>query len=594
MIFQTQELLFFTLNDCTAISFERYVRFTGKEYVKNSEFRYLRQPSGDPITFKHLLDLEYFIEGLPVHRIANLLIIIDQYSLDLGDNRTLELLDEIILLYPEVKITFLSCNDDWVSLFDSHKLECQIEKPEKCSHDRCESCKNYRSDDGRKGYDRCSVSLVLPYIHSFDLGKLLNADPENISGSNGPEPFTLLVRGQSNMFDASNLRNLVKQRTFDKITTRSNFAREQCSRAHNKALVAEEELSQAYTAAYGMYVMGYSVLPVVSAAELKYLQKKKTEAWPSWIILRDYDLQYEDYKEVRLDLYHLRGLMRVDSHGKSIDQHNDDKYWKWDRCDDIWGKMPFSKVGYSMFLSRFDVSDKKINPQICQPKLFNRLNDGFYDKNLGIAVEKSSKQKALLNGLAKPLDGIYELLDVPQIRSVWRASQTQEPFDYTRSSVGGHSTPPFTFHIAQNLINRAQQYYDEKLYLPAALLAREALEILNGFHFILMLEAVYIYAVAETCLDLDSMGINEDRLATNSVFRLKSLNKLVERICKDNPKARRSVLSQIFNDIKLLNRSQEQFKSGDVALNELINARFGITRHRIKEFFRNELRQFKP
>ncbi len=549
MHFQTQEILFFTLNDHTAGAFERYVRFNKKEYKEMSEFYLIRDEVqvNKPKTFSHIRDLFFFMDVLSLQRLANLILIIDLYSLPEDDEKSnKKLLKELIISYPEVKIVFFSVGDDWQKIFEKQEIKCKIKT-------RCDDCSNLVD---------CKISLS--YIHTFAFLKKTTSGL-NDEYANEIMDFDLLIRGQSNLFDASNLRNVIKQSFCDKIKVRTNYPRSQCSRNNSFALVVEEELPQAYFNAYGMYVNGYRALPVVSCKEMDEVCEESTLKDSSLkLIIRDYDLQFEDYGSPD-KLIELRGLK------PNYDEENKTKFKFWEKKTDLWEKVR-QRNTKTYFITRFDKNVHKNKPKVKLKinTLWKRKKADFDD--FGIYITRN-EEEAFLRGLAKPLNGLYELHDIKEIKKTYKSIRYEPDIDINREGEGEdrHATPPFIYHISENLLNRSKKYFSERMFMLSALLAKEALEVLNGFHFMLMLKAIHLHAIAETHLIVSTMGIDERILAKNTINRLKDIQNHVERICKDNPKARKNVLKQIYNDIRNILYEKEFFKAADMALNEFVN-----------------------
>ncbi len=665
MIFQTQELLFFSLNPHTTRAFERYVRFGSKEYQDMSVFRLIRDAydkvHGGSVdkNFMNLRELFFFLDALSLPRLANLIIVIDQYSLPgNSEKENKQIIKELIVQYPEVKIVFLSTENDWTSLFNEFELKCSSQTEGGFCNPPDESC-NINAN-------KKVCTIKTPNIHSFSIYEM---------------DFNMLIRGKSNLFDASNLRNTVKQDFFDQINVKSNYHKTQCSRLNKLSLVVEEEIPQAYFNAYAMYVSGYRVWPVCSCLELKkipdWLNENKVNAK---ITVRDFDLQFEDYETKETDyisLHELRGIKKMyyidneklkNDYGSNdeidfekpsqealqklyncklkikkgikltqddenslnelinaiglnkiignplsiINQNENNNWWvrllasftsntrnntiesnvwyldfldyKWELYnetesttnDTIWKRIK-EVCDLIVFVSRFDNTKSPDKPKIQLSKFprSEKNNNEREDYSMGIKLEGKF---AYLRGLAKPLNGIYELYDIKEIRDDFILAKETEAdiICIDRDSSGGHAVPPFIFHIADNLLFRAGKYLRENMFLLASLLAKEAMEILNGFHFMMMLKAIHLHSIAETRLIVNTMGLNEDVFTKNTKKRLDEIKKHVNRICYDNPKAKNNVLNQIFNDIRHVCEEKELFKAADVALNEMVNVRHGL------------------
>lgn len=623
MVFQTQEVLFVSLNNALSISFERYVKQTHKEFIQFYPFHLIRNTDGSPILFSHVLQISHFLENLQLERLSNLIIIIDSYSIDVSD----DLIKELILKYPEVKTLFLSFDGQWIKKFHPIQIRCNLTLGEICSNKNCRSC---LENGDSKPY--CRINL--PYIHNF------NPLEEN--------EFDLIVCGKSNLFDASNLRNYIKQDFYKTIHVQSNYPKNQCSRLNHFALSIEDEISLAYYNGYALYANGYSSLPIISCLELKTIRENTQVIFKDKhtdLIIRDYDLQFEDYNG-KYNLHQLRGIQK---HYFIREYYNPSDYFKefikilcetrktlenslvnnknvktgltyidklqsilvlneddqsklkklhnfklenvkgkktrkelknityylnlimsvWIRHNDIWENFNNEQTT-TYFLTRLSQTPNTNEPYINNQYFINNHNYSGLE-----VLFKNGNPYAVLRGINKPHNGIYALTDISEIHSTYLSSRDNCKISIKREGSDGHSVPPFLFHIADSLIKRSQGYYDSKMYMLSALLAKEASEILNGFHLMLSLEALYQLAIAEACLITESLGVEENSIAKNTKSRLKDISDEVERLCGENEQARKNVLTQIYNDIRHIFKDKEQFKSADIALEELISTRFG-------------------
>lgn len=554
MIFQTQEVLFFTLNNNRAKSFNDYITTTGMEFRKFSSFIFYREVNGKEKTFRHIQELAYILERLELERLANFIVIIDYNSLPDEDLSREEYSDEVfyskkikelILQYPEVKFVFEGNDDGWLSLFKETELQCKLEDNYKC--EKCISNKE------------CKIKIK--YIHEF------NYFVDNA--------FALLINGKSNLFDASNLRNAIKQEFFgdDNLKIQTNYPKTQCSRNNNLALCIDEEIQQSYFNSYAMYIHGFRAMPVVSYRELEKIAndtEKIIDEKDIKIIIRDYDLQFEDGDPE--EIHYLRGMKRETDKWSGVNKTIDDKVGEKKKVT-FWDKF---KVIDTYFVSRFDESDNDNTPNVQPPsqfsKEFKRQNNQATNEKSGIRFTADNK-KAYLSGLPKPVDGLMEFRTIPEVsKNVDIITETTD-FKINRNE-GGHSVSPFITHIAESLISRSHNYYNNGHYMLAALLAKEATEVLNGFHLMMMLDATHLQSISENAMVMSILGGDERKLANHTTTRLNQIECEINRICIDNPGARKNVLNQIYNDIRHTCRSKEQFKSADVALGKMIENRF--------------------
>jgi hypothetical protein len=692
MHFQTQEILFFSLNKQTAESFERYITNTKKEYVSSAPFILLRESKNKALEFEHIQELHYKLEHMELGRLANLIVIIDPYSLPCYEGIEKEYsqeIKELVLQYPEVKFVFFCIEEnmyDWQSIINANKelaiqcTECchewqingKCKEEDNCTCKKGENCeKTMACEPPNMVCKPPNITIKLPYIHSFYFYE--------------KDAFKLLINGKSNLFDASNLRNLIRQDFFQQIKVGSNYPKSQKSRAKNLALCVDEEIHQSYFNAYAMYVHGFRAMPVVSYSELKYLHERFDDLNDLEVIIRDYDLQFENLpssseviiKDTTITKYTI-DILRGLKYGKVKD--NKEYKYKWFNLhDDFWDNFKGVPI---YFVSRFDKSVRQDIPHIDLKRFKKNKNndsgiicnkdtktqmkhkrlaklcafvaswlkikkteskteiktsclrafvtktasklcalvsswlkrkdkDSQTDNNdissssassninqnqteiktsclrafviktasklcalVSSWLKRKEKNFAYLRGIPKPINGIFEFQKIANVKDRYKDSKEKADFRISRSG-GEHAVSPFITHIAESLINRSKQYYKQKMFMLSALLAKEAMEVLNGFHLMLMLETIYWQAVAENAMVMSTLGSDEDELAKNTRQRLKAIREEVERFCKNNPSARKNVLSQIFNDIRNTCREYEQFKSADIALKEFVNLRHG-------------------
>jgi hypothetical protein len=186
-------------------------------------------------------------------------------------------------------------------------------------------------------------------------------------------------------------------------------------------------------------------------------------------------------------------------------------------------------------------------------------------------------EKAYLRGISKPVNGIFAFHQIESIKKVFDESleNPASVLNINRDE-GGHSVSPFITHIAESLLSRSRAYYQNGMYMLSAIMAKEATEILNGFHLMMMLESIYWHTLAETSLVNNILGIDENMIAKNTAKRLYYVKKQVIRLTQNNKRARSNVLNQIFNDVRQLCHEKELFKAADIAFNELVNIRYGV------------------
>ena len=128
------------------------------------------------------------------------------------------------------------------------------------------------------------------------------------------------------------------------------------------------------------------------------------------------------------------------------------------------------------------------------------------------------------------------------------------------------------------MVHRAQWYYEKGRYRLAALVAGEALEVLNGFHKSLMNKAYYIQAVSENAMAMSLLGGDEGVLRKDVSFRLnKKVKDDVNRMISNDEEYKYNLLYNIFNDCMLFCQQKEYFDAADEALSIMVNEKDGIT-----------------
>lgn len=616
MIFKNQELLFFSLNDLTAKAFELYVSVSQIENNEFSQFTLIRnEHDGNKAKlFNHFNELFPLLDNLDLVRLANLIIVIDTYSLPNPEHNSVSekiksKIKELFIRYPEVKIVFFDKDsiidlylDDISSFNDlySNIIRCSgIKENNKCVRKNC--------SDG-SGVD-CSLKIKsLHKFNPFQKIEILKSEgqEDDKNGTTSISAFDYLVRGQSNIYDASNIRNSIKQWFYSEIGVKANYRRAQCSRVSHLALSVEEEIWQSYFNGYALYSLGYRVLPVVSCLELRRIVAKCDPKKDSIdLVVRDYDLQFEDYQNVKYNLQRLRGLknppkelqeeklkwysLLISKFKKGFGRNRElDKEKKWKLAKGVWDKLLEKHTNAKIsFITRLDTTFNKSYPCLNNSyfkKIYNKSNTSK-DKKLneeeqkairaGMAITESNH--AILRGITKPINGIFAMLAIDEaISEVYELSIDTDYMNTDRDEERGHSIPPVILHIAEVLLNRSKEYYKKKMFMLSALLAKETMEVLNGFHFMMMLESLYWLTLAETNLIISTLGIDEKAIEINTLKRLKNVKTQVKRITKNNSHARSNVLHQIFNDVRQACYEKELYLAADVALNELVNVREGL------------------
>ncbi len=409
---------------------------------------------------------------------------------------------------------------------------------------------------------------VLSDFHCFDMGN----DEDSAFNQ-----FILLLRGRNNIYDASNLRAAIKQYKFEKLHVDDNYKELNKSRRENAAVVVEEEYHQAMFNSYCLYANGYRVFPIMTAAELVWINEKKdilayiNEQKSKTLLVRDYDLQFideknpsvkkkrEDCNKKNSTTYNtvdlIRGAKRNQEPGRETNQEQERK-----------AKFKLINTKENPFWNGFEGCDKFF------------ISKGDDDVEVDLKSNKLmavTKEKLILQGIKKPIEGIYA--SVQQFDFVKRryVSSRDEDSFVTRRIEGDHSCPLDIYGIARAMVHRAENYYYRKNYRLAAVVAGEALLVLNGFHRSLMCRAYYIQAVSENAIAMSLLGGEEERLQEDIKIRLG--NKLQEEVARliKSPD-RKNLLYNIYNDCMLFCKEREYFNAADEVLNIMVQVKEGV------------------
>lgn len=538
-----EKVIYFSLNPVRKASFYRYVKTKGLCYEQKFSFSL----EGENDSFSDPRDLIPLIE-----RNSNkdtLHIIIDYVSCCGTGKETnySTVLRDIIMCYPEVQFLF----DETFVRKDPGNIK-EIEDPKRYKYD----FSNFLFWHTKK------MESVFTEFHQFDLKDL---EDEYVK-----KQFIRLLKGCNNMYDASNLRYAIKRYKREELSVNQNYKNLQESRSKHVAVVVEEEYHQNMFNGYCLYACGFRVFPIVSATELRWINEVapdelKKEGEP--LLLRDYDLQFVD--ENRVEQVHGDSDNEVDYiRGAKIDKHTGkyalvekdvsdaiNPYWKA-----FSGEMTYF-VSKGEQTIDIDLKDEKDIP---------------LEKHMEVVGEGG--QRLQLRGIKKPMEGIYaSIRRIPVVKERYNESREKEdnPFIISRQEVDGHSCPLDIYGIARSMVHRSECYYQNGRHRLAALVAGEALEVLNGFHKSLMKRAYYVQAVSENAMAMSLLGGSEGRLREDVKFRLKTkVREDMKRMIEDESD-RFNVLYNIFNDCLLFCREKEYFLAADEALSIMVNEKDG-------------------
>lgn len=554
-----EEVLYFSLNPERKNTFYDYIKGMKFCYEKMFSFRLI----GENLTFNDPRDLLPIIEENKWK--DSLHIIIDYMSCcncDDTDNYPTVIRD-IIMAYPEVQFLFdetfvTKTNGNWCFL-------------------------NFLFQDARDNIGGICVNIdkeptfisVLEKFHQFDLSDYIKQKDDSEQKDN---PFILLLKGRNNMYDGSNLRCAIKAYKFDKqLHVQNNFIKLATSRSKNLAVVVDEEYHQAMFNGYCLYANGYRVLPIMSATELLWINKITDETIKQSLLIRDYDLQFIDENRVTPDL-------KIDTYALTHGERTCEQ--KINKIDYIRGaKECRDDEGNVLFYKCFPFTDNTdTNPfwEIFEENKTYFISKG--DKCLKIDVGKKPFDEKHMNddgekngilylrGLKKPVEGIYASVQtIKPVKIRYGESRDTNAFVTRRLDGEGHSCPLNIYGIARSMVHRAEEYFKEGGHRLAALVAGEALEVLNGFHKSLMYQAYYVLAVSENALAMSLLGGDEQILRKDVSFRLNvKVKEDIKRMIPDEDD-RYNLYYNIYNDCMLFCQEKEYFNAADEALSAMVH-----------------------
>lgn len=621
----TNKLLYFSLDKETRKSFHQYAEKSRAVYEHSFQ---LVDKNSELCDYGHASDLMVILEHIDQHEdLGHFFVIIDYLSLFCDENKSnkefdspqkaSDIIRRAILKYPD--ILFLFDESGAVKKNDSGKDQYDF-------LDFLFNCKGIPKDK-----DYPAPNCIRKELHQFNV-------------RDNSDPFFFISRARDNLFDGSNLRYFVKQFLYNEFRfARRNFRFEQRSRAEHLAFCVEKEASQNKFNSYALYANGFRVTQVLSAEELKFLNEKcptddtnsekqgvsKSEnsnaetfiefARPD-IIVRDFDLQFNV-----IDTSNKTEKYSIDkSEDNSDKSENNSICFEINEIDKIRGAKFFDKESFCKQSKpepdKVCVDDslvgkwKKIednNPYWSNIEVFGspakfcgRLSKHFSTyyitkKEDNIVISHSQKKhisrsgkKLKLPGLIKPVSGIYtsfrQFTEV-QERVISIRNKEDETYSIcTKRKNHDHSRPLDVYDLAKSMIERAERCYTNENYVRSAVIASEAIEVMNGFHTSLTLKAYSIKSKAENAIAIDILGGSEKELCEDACVRIEMIKKDVARLLSSNKGQSINVLSQIYSDCRNYCKEKEHFDSEDIFLDAMAKLNEGGIRpvfEKIKELF---------
>ena len=532
-------------------------------YTRNAQFRRLEAPA-----FGHAADLRIMLENFEGN-LQSLHVIVDIASIP---ERQMEHIRSTIIEYPETPFRF----DRRAGVAEGVMLERLFPQQEVlrdvgARQDREELLKNWQQV--LSGIDTSLVEFS--WEDSDDEDEII---------------ISRIICGLDNTFDASNLRYALKFRKCLslKVDHNRNFMRKQDSRQQNLALCIDEDTRQNFLNSYTLYANGYRVLPVTTRKELALVNRPGFLKGKG-VVVRDFDLQFEDEDGESVD--EIRGYkycteadlaVRRNRGGKAVSHYklhwNDFTSTFEGRENRYWSNVYSSGETFPIYF----VTTGPHYSRVARPKEGDRPR-----------IEDDGR-RLVLPGLYIPVCGIYRPFHaIRAIRQTYeqtryRPGQADYKIDTARKD-HDHSTPLDIYWMVDKMIRRADRYYEEKQFILSALVAGEAIEIMNGFHHRMMVIAYSILAKAENAIAMDVMGSNEDVLARDTRFRVTKIQEDIERFYHGfKGENSQNVLNRIFSDCRNLCKAYEHFASEEVFISAMGHLNEGFS---LGKLFRNV---FKP
>ena len=263
---------------------------------------------------------------------------------------------------------------------------------------------------------------------------------------------------------------------------------------------------------------------------------------------------------------------------------------------------PFNKLQNGMVLTKPDEStffnrvSKRLQQRIVNKRMVGIINQPLIEdseaenalvQSSGLLFQKANNKsnhggKYFLVGLSKEIEGMYDLLNMPAygndqnniIKQTYQNSRDYREILKDRQDMDSHSIPPLNRCIVDRLIKKAKSYYETKQYLLAAINASEALEVLNGLAKSLAYEALHLKVVSEVQMELRIKGVGAFKQVLKE--RINNIHRQKKRLAGDNKEAERNITMQIFNDLRVIYETNEQFGAADDAFAVAKKAEIGL------------------
>ena len=180
-----------------------------------------------------------------------------------------------------------------------------------------------------------------------------------------------------------------------------------------------------------------------------------------------------------------------------------------------------------------------------------------------------------------PLSKSEEQVSIDKIIEADRQDKHQRWTITTERQNHNHGVPLDLYDLAKNMIARASDYYKREKFIKSAIVSSEVIEVLNGFHEALVLEAYHILAISENAIAMNTIGGNEEDLSLDANFRISKIASEVERLMDRAGNYRRkyryNVLNQIFSDCRAFCKEKKHFESENRFISAIAHINEGYT-----------------
>ena len=444
-------------------------------------------------------------------------------------------------------------------------------------------------------------------------------------------PFSAVINGRDNLFDGSNLRYVVKcYLYYDLKCSRFNFSVIQETRCKKLAFCVEEELSQNRFNSYALFANGFRVLPVTSALELINLNNNSAKNGDNVlapdVIIRDYDLQFPDAPDNKYEIIRKSGGTEVKININEVDKIRALKYL------DKQSGAPSEVIDRWLVLRDEELKPYWNNIKARKAKVyFISKGDSNMDIRPDIDMQESLEdlsEKLHVKGIYKPVTGLFfpmwnfdfvreNALHVlePEFNTTRQeyikkyGEKDPDPQDgvnvkeqqvyriITKRENHQHGVPLDIYTLVKDMVSRAEETYNKQKFVRAAVIASEAIEVMNGFHEDLMLKAYHTRAISENAIAMNVLGGEESRLERDTAIRTQIIKNTVHRLLfareikQERINLAYNVLNQIFSDCRISCKEKEHFKSEEVFIHEMALLNEGYTPNdiliEIREFLRS-------